>query len=156
MFGASWNVRDHFMTWWTALGTPTGRWTATSEPHSSLSSRLDFKPTGAVAVGLLSAGPYLLVQVIALLLGDDSTSEHLVAGPLSVFLVGVNFIPLGLETHWRQCTAATGTPNPSRVYRASAKLSKQGLDPTVPIKRMEDRERDQGLPAFESFFPSSP
>lgn len=161
MLARLWNVRDHFMTWWTALGTLTG------DGLLYLGAALFALVLGWTSSqpaqwqwGYLSAGPYLLIAVIALLLGRRALRrEHLVRVVLlGVVLVGVIFIPLGLETHWRQLHGGHGDAQPEvGVIERSAKLLSKGLDPYRAYKKNGEIVNEiKGLPAFESFFPYFP
>jgi hypothetical protein len=161
MLARLWNVRDHFMNWWTALGKLTGDgllyllaagfalvlgWTSTQPAQWQW--------------GYLSAGPYLLIAVVALLLGRRALRrEHLVRVLLlGIVLVGVVFIPLGLETHWRQLHGGHGDAQPEvGVIERSGKLLSKGLDPYRAFQKNGQIVNEiKGLPAFESFFPYFP
>ena len=154
MLARLWNVRDHFMIWWTSLGTLTGDgllyllaaafalmlgWTSSQPAQWQW--------------GYLSVGPYLLVAIVALVLGRRTfRREHLARVVLlGTVMVGVVFIPLGLETHWRQAQPEVGV-----IARSGALLSK-GLDPYRAYQKNGEIVNEiKGLPAFESFFPYFP
>ncbi|HVA53960.1 MAG TPA: glycosyltransferase 87 family protein [Acidimicrobiales bacterium] len=161
MLARLWNVRDHFMTWWTALGKLTGDGLLyLLAAGFALTLGWTSRQSAQWQWGYLSAGPYLSIAVVALLLGRRVLRrEHLVRVLLlGCVLVGAVFIPLGLETHWRQLHGGHGDAQPEVgvIERSGALLSK-GLDPYRAYKRNGKIVNEiKGLPAFESFFPYFP
>lgn len=114
--------------------------------------------------GYLSFTTYALVAVVALLLGRRSIvralrrERVLRVALLGVVLLGAVFLPLGLETHWRQLNNGHGDAQPEVgvIERSGALLSK-GHDPyrTYEVNgKLVNKIR--GLPSFESFFPYFP
>jgi len=161
MLARLWNVRDHFMTWWTTLGTLTGDgllyllaacfalvlgWT------SNQSAQWQW--------GYLAVGPYVFAALVALVLARRVVRrENFVRMVLlGAVVVGVVFVPLGLETHWRQVHGGHGDAQPEVgvIERSGALLSK-GLDPYRAYEKHGHVVNEiRGLPAFESFFPYFP
>ncbi len=154
MLARLWNVRDHFMIWWTSLGTLTGDGLLyLLAAGFALALGWTSHQAAQWQWGYLSVGPYLLIAVVALVLGRRARRrEHLVRVILlGTVIVGVVFIPLGLETHWRQAQPEVGV-----IERSGALLSK-GLDPYRAYQKNGQIVNEiKGLPAFESFFPYFP
>ncbi len=155
------DLRDRTMTWWTSLGTLTGDgllyllsagfalvlgWTSTQPAQWQW--------------GYLTVGPYAAVAVAAFIAGRRVLRRELLVRVtlLVLVVVGAVFVPLGLETHWRQLNGGHGDAQPEVgvIARAGQLLSK-GED---PYRAYDDHGRVvneiRGLPAFESFFPYFP
>ena len=154
MLARLWNVRDHFMNWWTALGTLTGDGLLYFAAAAfALVLGLTSSQPAQWQWGYLSVGPYLLIAVLALVLGRRARRREHVARVilLGSVIVGVVFVPLALETHWRQAQPEVGV-----IERSGALLSK-GLDPYRAYQKNGQIVNEiKGLPAFESFFPYFP
>ncbi|HUY16348.1 MAG TPA: glycosyltransferase 87 family protein [Acidimicrobiales bacterium] len=154
MLARLWNVRDHFMNWWTALGTLTGDGLLYLVAAAfALMLGLTSSQPAQWQWGYLSVGPYLLIAVLALVLGRRALRREHVARVilLGSVIVGVVFVPLALETHWRQAQPEVGV-----IERSGALLSK-GLDPYRAYQKNGQIVNEiKGLPAFESFFPYFP
>jgi hypothetical protein len=154
MLARLWHVRDHFMIRWTSLGTLTGDGLLYLLAAAfALALGVTSSQPAQWQWGYLSVGPYLLVAALALVLGRRTLRrEHRVRLLLlGVVIVGVVFIPLGLEAHWRQAQPEVG------VIDRSGKLLSQGLDPyRVYNKNGHLVNEIKGLPSFESFFPYFP
>ncbi|MHB8379710.1 MAG: glycosyltransferase 87 family protein [Acidimicrobiales bacterium] len=154
MLARLWNVRDHFMTWWTALGTLTrdGLLYLAAAAFALVLGSTSGQPA-QWQWGYLSVGPYLLIALLALVLARRAIRrEHLARVILlGAVIVGVVFVPLGLETHWRQAQPEVGV-----IERSGALLSK-GLSPYRAYQKDGQIVNEiKGLPAFESFFPYFP
>ena len=78
--------------------------------------------------GYLSFSTYALVSIFALLLGRHVLRRErlLRVALLGVVLLGAVFVPLGLETHWRQLNNGHGDAQPEIgvIERSGALLSK--------------------------------
>ena len=152
MWARLWNVRDRFITWWTALGKLTG------------DGLLYFLAAGFSLVlgwtssqpaqwqwGYLTVGPYLLIGAVAFIVGRRVLRrEHLVRVILlGAVLIGAVFVPLGLETHWRQLHGGHGDAQPEvGVIERSGKLLSKGQDPyRVYVKHGHLVNEIPGLPS---------
>ena len=161
MWARLWNVRDRFITWWTALGKLTGDGLLYFLAAGfSLGLGWTSLQPAQWQWGYLTVGPYLLIGAVAFIVGRRVLRrEHLVRVILlGAVLIGAVFVPLGLETHWRQLHGGHGDAQPEvGVIERSGKLLSKGQDPyRVYVKHGHLVNEIPGLPAFESFFPYFP
>jgi hypothetical protein len=161
MLARLWDVRERFMAWWTALSKLTGDGILYALAACfSLLLGLESSQPAQWQWGYLTIAPYVLIAGIALIAGRRLVRrEHLIRIVLlGVVVVGAVFVPLGLETHWRQLHGGHGDAQPEvGVIERSAKLLTKGEDPYRAYDKHGHVVNEiRGLPAFESFFPYFP
>lgn len=155
------DVRNRFVVRWAALGnlTSDGFLYALAACFSLLLG-IESTQSAQWQWGYLTIAPYALAAVLAVSIGRRVLRrEHLVRMILlGVVVIGAVFVPLGLETHWRQLDGGHGEAQPEVgvIERSGALLSK-GQDPYRTYDKHGHLINEiRGLPAFESFFPYFP
>jgi hypothetical protein len=157
----TWSTRDQQMTRWNALNalTTDGLLYALAACFALV---LGWTSTQSAQWqwGYITVGPYAIVAVIALILGRRVLKRENLARVvlLIIVLFGAVFVPLGLETHWRQQNGGHGDAQPEvGVIERSGKLLIKGEDPYRTYDNSGHIVNEiRGLPAFESFFPYFP